>query len=272
MFQDITPHEFHNEFTPKPPKKQDVFLCFRGEDLLVKNNDVSLCLPQFQDFPKVDFAVCRDLFSLDQQHYYWCDVSLEEGENFQYISPDRLRFATPMWQAFAAIVGLQLVRWYRRRRFCGQCGQKMEHHQHERALFCPACGNVEYPTIAPSVIVAVTNGDRLLMTKYAGRAYKKYALVAGYNEIGETIEGTVHREVMEEVGLKVKNLHYYKSQPWPFTDTLLMGFFAEIDGSDKITLDETELAEARWFHRDELPPTDNTVSLTNEMIEFFRQM
>ena len=100
-----------------------------------------------------------------------------------------------------------------------------------------------YPVISPAVIIAVTHNGKLLMSKYAGREYKKYALIAGFNEIGETIEETVHREVMEEVGLKVKNLKYYKSQPWPFTGTLLMGFFCELDGEDdRITLEEEELA------------------------------
>lgn len=93
-----------------------------------------------------------------------------------------------------------------------------------------------FPKISPAVIVAVTDNDRVLLTKYAGRTYKNYALVAGFNEAGETIEQTVRREVMEEVGLKVKNLKYYKSQPWGLSGSLLSGFFCELDGDDKITL------------------------------------
>ena len=128
-----------------------------------------------------------------------------------------------------------------------------------------------YPKISPAVIVAVTDGDRLLLTKYAGREFKRYALVAGFNEIGESIEDTVRREVMEEVGLKVKNLRFYKSQPWVFTDSLLMGFFCELDGDNKITLQEDELAEAEWFERQDLPDDHSGISLTGEMIEVFRR-
>ena len=128
---------------------------------------------------------------------------------------------------------------------------------------------LEYPKICPAVIVGVTKGDEILLTRYAGRSYKKYALIAGFAEVGETIEETVHREVMEEVGLKVKNLHYYKSQPWSASSTLLMGFFCEADGDTAIRLDKSELAEARWCPRAEVPEWED-VSLTMEMMQVFR--
>ena len=112
---------------------------------------------------------------------------------------------------------------------------------------------MEYPKICPAVIVAVLDGERILLTKYAGRSYTRYALIAGFAEIGETIEQTVHREVMEEVGLRVKNLRFYKSQPWSFSDTLLMGFYCDLDGEDRITLDQDELAVAEWFNRGQIP-------------------
>ena len=108
------------------------------------------------------------------------------------------------------------------------------------------------------------------MSKYAGRTYKKYALLAGFTEIGETIEETVQREVMEEVGLKVKNIRYYKSQPWSFSDTILMGFYCDLDGEEEITLDREELALAEWFRRDEIPVEPSRDSLTNEMIIKFK--
>ena len=117
----------------------------------------------------------------------------------------------------------------------------------------------------------MTDGNRILMSKYAGRTYKKYALLAGFVEIGETAEGeTVKREVMEEVGLKVKNIRYYKSQPWSFTDTLLLGFYCELDGDDKIVLDKEELALAEWFEREDIPDVTSHESLTNEMMMKFK--
>ena len=176
-----------------------------------------------------------------------------------------------MYQAFARITATQLHRWKESRRFCGRCGHETEDSKTERAVVCPFCGQTEYPKICPAVIVAVHDGDRLLLTRYRGRPFKKYALIAGFNEIGESIEDTVHREVMEEAGLRVKNLRFYKSQPWVFTDTLLMGFVCELDGSDKITVQESELAEAAWHLRSELPEDHSNISLTGEMIECFRQ-
>ena len=129
---------------------------------------------------------------------------------------------------------------------------------------------MEYPKICPAVIIGVTDGSRILMSKYAGRAYKKYALLAGFTEIGETAEETVAREVMEEVGLKVKNIRYYKSQPWSFSDTLLLGFYCDLDGDGAVTLDREELALAEWFEREDIPDTASTESLTNEMIMKFK--
>ena len=110
-----------------------------------------------------------------------------------------------------------------------------------------------------------------MLTRYRGRPFRQYALVAGFNEIGESIEDTVRREVLEEVGLHVGELRFYKSQPWTFTDSLLMGFFARLDGSDEITVQESELSEARWFSREEIPQDHSAISLTGEMIEVFRR-
>ena len=147
----------------------------------------------------------------------------------------------------------------------------MVHSDRERMVYCPECHTIEYPKICPAVIVGILNGDRILLSTYAGRDVKSYALIAGFAEIGETIEGTVRREVMEEVGLKVKNLQFYKSQPWSFSDSLLMGFFCEVDGDDEIHIDHNELATASWFTRDEIDLEEYDISLTREMIMKFKK-
>ena len=126
------------------------------------------------------------------------------------------------------------------------------------------------PVLCPAVIVGITNGDKIILSKYEGRRFKRYALIAGFAEIGETIEETVHREVMEEVGLKVKNLRYYKSQPWSFSGTLLFGFFCDVDGDDTLTVDHEELSMAQWVERDKIPDQGNNISLTKEMMMLFR--
>ncbi len=143
----------------------------------------------------------------------------------------------------------------------------------ERAMVCPECNQIYYPQISPAVIVAIINGDHILCTKYSAShsGYSRYALVAGYAEIGENIEETVKREVKEEVGLDVKDITFYKSQPWPFSNSLLMGFYCHVDGSTQITIDEEELSVAEWIHRDNLGDGWSDASLTHEMVLKFQE-
>lgn len=194
----------------------------------------------------------------------------EAPEGFVYTSIQCLRQLQPQWLAFAGMTGYHLAVWYRNHRFCGVCGSTMRPKGDERALRCPHCGHVVYPVIAPAVIVGIVDGERMLLTRYAGRPYTNYALVAGFTEIGETLEDTVRREVFEEVGLRVKKLRYFGSQPWGFSQSVLAGFFAEVEGSTEIHLEENELSEAVWLRREEIPPADVRVSLTATMIEHFR--
>ena len=120
------------------------------------------------------------------------------------------------------------------------------------------------------MIVGVTNGDKLLVTKYR-TGFAHFALVAGFTEIGETLEQTVAREVMEETGLKVTNIRYYKSQPWGIVDDLLAGFFCDVDGDDAITMDEGELKIAEWRPRADIELQPDQYSLTNEMMTVFKE-
>lgn len=267
MIQDIIPHIFHNEFDNPKAADEDILLSYSGKKILIYENDGKIDLPYITE---VKANNPQFLFKIDDKNYFMAE-DVPETDKYKYKETTILRWVKPMWKSFAAATGEQLYRWYSDHRYCGRCASELSHSKTERALVCKSCGHIIYPDIAPSVIVAVTDGDRLLMTKYAHGSYKKYALVAGYNEIGEDIEHTVIREVMEEVGLRVKNIRYYKSQPWMFTSTLLMGFFCELDGSDKISLEEEELSEAVWFRREEIPVNDSSFSLTNEMIELFRR-
>ena len=143
-------------------------------------------------------------------------------------------------------------------------------HQHDIADTINNPVHLRFRKISPAVIVAVTDGDKLLLTRYADRPYRGPSLIAGFVEIGETLEDTVRREVLEEVGLHVKNIRYYKNQPWSFTDTMLVGFYCELDGEAEIHLDRNELCEGVWMARSELSERENDVSLTAEMIEMFR--
>jgi NAD+ diphosphatase len=192
-------------------------------------------------------------------------------KGYDYIKMYNVRRMSPKYQVMAAATAWHLNVWYNANRFCGRCGTPTVHDKNERMMRCPKCNNMIFPKVAPAVIVGVTNGDKILLTKYANREYKRYALIAGFNEIGEDIEQTVSREVMEEAGLHVKNVRYYKSQPWGFDSNLLMGFFCEVDGDDGIKLDEHELSEAEWVERGDIPDYGENLSLTHEMMTVFKE-
>lgn len=270
MFQDIFPHVYHNEFSDRPPRRGDRVLSYSSEGLLCRVEAGRLQLPIWEQVGQPDTV--RYLFSIDETGFFFQEQGAPlTAESWERHATNGLRECQADENLFAMAAGESLWRWAGGNRFCGRCGGKMEWGTTERSRVCPSCGNTVYPKICPAVIVAVHDGDRLLLTRYKGRPFKRYALVAGFNEIGESIEDTVRREVQEEVGLQVKNLRFYKSQPWVFTDSLLMGFYAELDGSDKVTVQEDELAEANWFHRSELPEDYSPISLTGEMIDTFRR-
>ncbi len=210
-------------------------------------------------------------FSIEEMDYFAFQGEVAPFGAYEYAPVRSFRQMINKEICFAIMTGWHLHQWYSASRFCGRCGERTVQDDRERMMRCPSCGNAIYPGIAPAVIVAVTDGNRILMSKYADREYKKYALLAGFTEIGETAEETVRREVMEEVGLRVKNIRYYKSQPWGIDGNLLLGFFCELEGSDEIHRDAGELAEAGWFERDRMPAHDDGISLTREMMGVFER-
>lgn len=279
MLQDLSFGRLENEFYNLAPQPGDFVLCFQNHQILLKHeDDDKISIPTaaeaeawavgWHSWSEEGF---RYVFRMQGNNYFLWLGDLETGNcGGCSLEPIRmLRYQGLDDLCFAAWTAWHLFVWYRNNRFCGCCGSKTVHDTAERMLRCPECGNMIFPKISPAVIVGVTDGDRLLMSKYAGRAYTNYALIAGYTEIGETLEQTVQREVMEEVGLKVKNIRYYKSQPWGIDGNVLMGFYCDLDGDDTIHIDERELSLAEWHQRGSLPGKDDKVSLTREMIRIF---
>lgn len=279
MIQDIAPYIFDNSYTEKQPDENSIILIFQEDTILISNEEWSRGKLQYPIYSEI---MCEELeyqylFCISGIQYFWgMDKQSQNEEVWKqkglgFISIPSLRDAEPKHQVFAGITGCHLFHWYQDNVFCGHCGNKLIHDENQRVLKCKNCENEIYPRISPGVIVAVIDGERLLLTKYAGRTYKKYALVAGFSEIGESLEETVKREVMEEVGLKVKNIRYYKSQPWANSGTLLSGFYADLDGSSEITLEEDELSEGIWVSRTDITVVNEDYSLTNEMILQFKE-
>lgn len=277
MLQDIAPHYLENQYQNRKaltPKSK--ILHFTGKQVyLARAEDDTLVLPAWEEIRETvgSEEKLQYLFAVDDTEHFllMTQEPLPEVRGYHYETVRTLRQMVSKEVCFTVMTAYHLYVWYSNNRFCGHCGKPTVHDLKERMLRCPDCGNMIFPKIAPAVIVAVTDGDRILMSKYAGRDYKRYALLAGFVEIGETAEETVAREVMEEVGLKVKNIRYYKSQPWGIDSNMLFGFFAELDGDPTIRLDEEELAEAEWFDRNAMPAHDDGISLTREMMGVFER-
>jgi NAD+ diphosphatase len=161
-----------------------------------------------------------------------------------------------------------LLDWDQSHRFCGRCNHPMTDQPDERAKVCPACGLINYPRLSPAVIVAVIKGDRILLARNNRFRGPFYSVLAGFVEPGETLEACVQREIREEVGLEVNNIRYFGSQPWPFPNSLMVGFLADYAGGE-ITVDNQELMTADWFAARSLPQVPPRISIARQLIDWF---
>ena len=272
MIQEIAPHRYDNRYEPLPPSPEDTVFLFAPPQMLAREGEGrEIHIPRLKDFARLPGELTY-LFSIDGEKFFLARPEWEwKAPGFSLLHTGAIRGCTPPELSFAAATAMQLSRWYRDNRFCGRCGGEMARDTKERMLYCPRCQNTVYPKISPCIITGITDGDRILLTKYARSGYNHYALVAGFCEIGESFEETLRREVAEEVGLEVENIRYWASQPWSFSDSLLAGFFCDVRGSRTPRLVDGELKEASWFSRAEIPVSDDGVSLTRAMIEAFRQ-
>lgn len=279
MIQEIYPHKFRNEYRPEAPEAESFVLLYEGREVCLYREGNEIAFPTMGEVKGLlrEDTAWTYLFSIDDERYYMLSEAQEKEVMAKLCekgavkeSAAAFRTALPLYRAFAGITGYQLHGWYQSRTFCGKCGHRLRQDAKERMMYCDHCGQMEYPKICPAVIVGVTDGDRIVLTKYANSAYKRYALIAGFTEIGETVEETVRREVKEEVGLDVKNIRYYKSQPWSFSDTILLGFFCELDGSGEIRLDEEELSVGEWVAREDILADGKDISLTSDMMWNFK--
>ena len=274
MIQDINPHRFSNVYLANQTiNNNDFILHYRGNSILLKTKGNELALPQKKDFPELsaetDFVF---LFSLNEVPCFLIRDELNAGESqFAYTDISFFRSTTQREIGWVSLVGLHLRNWYLQNRFCGTCGIRTQHKPDERALVCPACNTVVYPRISPAIIVAIRSNDKILLARNSNFTGGWYSLVAGYADVGETLEETVRREVKEEVGLDVRNIRYYKSQPWELSGSMMIGFIAEADENQPVRVDGKEITAAEWFTRSNLPNHPLNISIAGEMIEKFER-
>lgn len=158
-----------------------------------------------------------------------------------------------------------LAEWTANTRFCPRCGTRLVESETQTAMVCPDCKNIVFPRIDPCIIVLVNKGDKILLARHVQRNQDIYACIAGFMEVGESVEQCVRREIMEETGLKVKNIKYYGSQSWPFPQQMMLGFTAEYE-SGELKLQEEELSDAKFFDRDKCPANPRPGSIAYRMI------
>ena len=270
MIQDIFPSNIDISFKDIQPSSGSYIMVFKDSCLLSSYNGKEIIFPVLSDLENIPQT--QYIFSVDGRDFFITSDLTGTPPGFEYMSSRDLRklkteTTTGIFEAFTAF---HLHEWYENSRFCGRCGQRNVFDKKERAMTCPDCGNKIYPRINPAVIVGVINNDKLLLTGYR-TGYAHNALVAGFVEIGESLEDTVRREVMEECGLRVRNIRYYKSQPWGVVSDILAGFFCYVDGDDEIKMDKEELRYAEWVKREDIVLQPNNLSLTNEMMTIFKQ-
>ena len=271
MLNEISPNIFDNNYIHYHEiGDEDFLLCYRDNQVLLKKSGEDYEIPRKKDFiESIETSVY--LFSINSNHCFGIVETHANHASLEFHDIFVLLNLKSKELAWIGTVGHQLMTWHNNNRYCGRCGSKTEIKKDERALVCLECNLVTFPKISPAIIVAITCKNKILLAK--GKNYKGdfYALIAGYVDVGESIEETVIREVKEEVGLDIKNLKYYKSQPWPFSSSLMLGFTAEADDTQQIIIDEKEIKEAGWFARDNLPARASSVSISGDLIDAFEK-
>lgn len=253
---------------------KDHWFLFKNNKLMVIKEQDDIMIPRWENVNDLNV----NLYNIQHMGAY-CGYNCHCGEIIDEIIEDDIEFmdlrtlsksVDKNTYTLASKANL-LLNWFKLNQHCGICGSKMykKDSKSERAMVCSNCGNTTWPRTSPAIIVAVTKGDKLLLAHNKQFPNRMYSVIAGFVEYGETFEECVKREVYEEVGIKVKNIKYFGSQPWPYPNSMMIGFTAEhLDGDIKV--DGEEIIHADWFSKDEIPGMyKKSISIGSELIEYF---
>ncbi len=248
------------------------WFAFKGNKLLIYQEPSVVSIPCLIDFEELGLQALRQhyLGRLDNLHCYAVELAegttSPEGMTFEGLRQAYGRLNEDLFRVAARAV--QIVDWCRTHQFCSRCGTPLETKLSERAKECPKCGLLHFPRLAPAIIVLVERGHELLLARSRHFLPGMYSVLAGFVEPGESLEEAVVREVKEEVGISIKDIRYFGSQPWPFPHSLMIGFTATYAGGG-ISLDDAEIEDAGWFTVDHLPPIPGKISIARELIDWF---
>ncbi len=257
---------------PESIMNDSYWFMFMDQKLMVISRDGCLRIPEFKDIHSINPEAYNFQY-LGKYNNRQCFASEMPGsvsvpETFVFRPP--LSLLSDLGEEQVRISGLanQIAHWHGRHRYCGKCGNLTEDKTDERSKICKNCGQTYYPRLSPAIIVAITKGDRILLAHAHRFPSKFYSVLAGFVEPGEDLEGCVRREIKEEVGIEIKNIKYFGSQPWPFPDSLMIAFTAEFE-SGEIDIDHSEIDEAGWFRANELPHVPPGISIARKLIDWF---
>ncbi|MFZ5570142.1 MAG: NAD(+) diphosphatase [Thermodesulfobacteriota bacterium] len=246
---------------------------FDDSRLLVVRHAQEIRIPEEGDLERCGIAVIRrqQIGSLGERPCFAAEMADAGGflpENYE-LRELRSLFSEMDEEIFwAAGRANQLVHWQQTHLYCGACGRPTQDKSDERAKICTACGLVNYPRLSPAMIVAVLKDDKILLARNKRFQIPIYSVLAGFVEPGETLEACVEREVEEEVGIRVRNIRYFGSQPWPFPNSLMIAFTAEYAGGE-IAPDPAEITDAGWYPADDLPRIPSKMSIAGKLIDWF---
>ena len=245
---------------------------FRANRLLVQRVAGAAAVPWVNDPAGMALPLVRRQYlgTLDGKDCYAAECSLQAvpSEGMSFLGLRRLFGLLDDKMSQVAGRAFQIMNWDRNNQFCGRCGTSTRLSSEERVRICPKCGFKRFPRLSPAVIVAILKGRRILLARADRFPEELYSVLAGFVEPGESLEECLRREVREEVGIEIKNIRYFGSQPWPFPDSLMIGFTARYAGG-KIAIDNREIVEASWFSADNLPKIPDKISIARRLIDWF---
>ena len=257
---------------PRESSGPDWWFAFQQAQILIRPEDSSARIPLLADFEElgIPFSARHYLGDLDGKACYAVDVpegtAAPEGMAFEGLRKISGRLDEELfWVAARAV---QILEWDRTHRFCARCATPLRIRETERVKECPACGLLQFPRLAPAVIVLVERGRELLLARSRHFAPGIYSVLAGFVEPGETLEEAVEREVFEEVGIKVREIRYFGSQPWPFPHSLMVGFTAKYESGD-LVINQEEIEDAGWYTAGGLPGQPGKISIARRLIDSF---
>ncbi|MDF2524002.1 MAG: diphosphatase [Clostridiales bacterium] len=274
MFKESIYNRYKPGINPSYEGEGAWWFIFCDDKLLVRSTEEGLKIPFLGNMDKIGIRPIRSQYLGTFAEQPCFSVEVQSG----IAAPDGMEF-----RELRSLLGqidddiflvagraIQIVDWDRSHQFCGRCGAPTDTKLDERAKACPKCGLLFYPRLSPAVIVAIVKEGKLLLAHNKRSKPNWYSVIAGFVEPGETFEECVQREVMEEVGLKVKNINYFGSQPWPFPNSLMVAFTAEYE-SGEIKVDGYEITDAGWYTPDTFPDTPGKTAIAGHLITWYKE-